>query len=113
MPNNDYYAKGQWNVICDVCGFKFKSSKIRKRWDGLMVCHDDWETNHPQKFLRVKEDKIAPPWTRPDPPITYKVVCYVYESASYADLATADCGRADIADPSYAFLLGVKTESLG
>lgn len=113
MQNNDYYAKGQWNVICDVCGFKLKSGKVRKRWDGLMVCERDWERDHPQKFLRVRPEHIVPPFVRPDPPPAYTTVCYIYESASYADLASADCARADIASPSYSFLLDLKTASLG
>lgn len=111
--SNDYYKHGQWNVICDVCGFKLKSGKVRKRWDGLFVCEKDWEQDHPQKFLRIKEEQIAPRFVRPDTPPTYKTVCFIYESASYADLASADCGRADINTPSYTFLLNLKNVSVG
>lgn len=108
------FIDGAWNVICDSCGFKKKSFEVRKRWDGLYVCADTcWETDHPQKFIRVREGPIAPPFVRPDPIPTYKSVCYIYESAGYADLASADCGRADIAAPAYQFLLSIKTASLG
>lgn len=111
MPAN-YYKSGLWNVICDSCGFKKKSNEVRRRWDGLYVCADTcWETDHPQKFLRVQEGVIAPPFVRTDPDPTYIPVCYIYESASYADLASADCGRADIATPSYAFLLQLKIDN--
>lgn len=48
-----YYAQGDANAICDVCGFEFKHSQLRKRWDGAMVCSDDYETRHPQDFLRA------------------------------------------------------------
>ncbi len=110
MPTN-YYVPGQWNAICDSCGFKKKSSQMRRRWDGLMVCADTcWETDHPQKFLRVTEEEIAPPWTRPEPEPTYRSVCYIYESAAYADLGVADCMRADLASPSYPFLLQLKID---
>lgn len=112
MPSN-YYKPGQWNVICDVCGFKFKSGQVRKRWDGLIVCHTDYEHDHPQKYLRVRETGTAVPFIRDDPAPTYKIVCYIYESVSYADLGSADCMRADIATPSYAYLLALKTASLG
>ena len=61
-----YYIKGDWNAICDVCGFKYKASVLRTRWDGLMVCSGDWETRHPQDFVRGSNDEQVPPWTRPE-----------------------------------------------
>lgn len=63
---SDYYAHGQWNVICDVCGGKFKSNELRKRWDNLMVCSGDWEPRQPQDFVKGVADIQAPPWTRPE-----------------------------------------------
>jgi len=59
---------GQWNVVCDVCGLKHKSGELRRRWDGMMVCKDDYETRHPQDLIRINKEVIAPPWTRPEPP---------------------------------------------
>ena len=61
----DYLKVGDWNAICDVCGFKFKASQLKKRWDGFMVCDKDWERRHPQDFLKAKPDSPTPPWTRP------------------------------------------------
>lgn len=59
---------GDYNAICDVCGFEYKASKLRKRWDGLMVCKDDWETRHPQDLYRFPEGtESVVPWTRPEP----------------------------------------------
>lgn len=108
------YVRGAWNVICDSCGFKKKSFEVRKRWDGLYVCADTcYERDHPQKFLRVKEGVIAPPFVRPDPAPTYLNVCYIYESASYSGLSSSGCWRSGISSPSYAFLLATKTASLG
>ena len=46
----DNYKKGDWNVICDVCGCKMKHSESRKRWDGMLVCGEDWERRHPNDF---------------------------------------------------------------
>ena len=43
---------GDYNVICDVCGFKLKRSQTRKRWDGLLVCDADWEPRHPQDYVK-------------------------------------------------------------
>ena len=61
-----WYDAGDWNAICDVCGFKFKASQLKHRWDGLMVCEDDWEQRHPQELIRPLPDAPALPWTRPD-----------------------------------------------
>lgn len=60
------YMHGSWNVICDVCGFKFKSDDIKERWDGLQVCKDDWEIRHPLDFERGVADDPSVPYTRPD-----------------------------------------------
>ena len=59
-----YYKKGDWNAICDICGNKFKASKLKKQWDGLMVCPQDFSPRHPQEFLRGKKDDQSVEWTR-------------------------------------------------
>lgn len=66
--NGVRFVAGQWNAICDVCAQKYKSSEMRKRWDGLMVCPNDWEPRHPQDFLRSVPDHQAVPWSRPQIP---------------------------------------------
>lgn len=71
MGSRDYYKKGDWNCICDVCGFKRKSSEMRKRWDGVMVCQEDWEPRQPQEFVRGVPDQQSLPWTRPEAPDTF------------------------------------------
>lgn len=58
---------GNWNALCDSCGRKFKASDLKKRWDGLMVCSEDWEMRHPQDLLRVQKEQISVPWSRPYP----------------------------------------------
>ena len=62
---------GTWASICDVCGFRFPSDKLKDRWDGLKVCHNDWESRHPQDFIKIREEKIAPDWVRPVAPDTF------------------------------------------
>lgn len=64
---DSYFKSGDWNVICDVCGFEFKASQLRRRWDGFMVCSKDFEHRHPQDCLRGKRDSPAVPWSRPEP----------------------------------------------
>lgn len=85
---------GTWATVCDVCGFRFPSDKLRKRWDGLMTCSDDYEVRHPQDLIRLKIEEVAPPWVRPES-YQYTVVCYEYNRQSLADIATADCAQAD------------------
>lgn len=68
MSNQNTYKPKAWNALCDSCGFKKKSTDLKLRWDGLMVCADTcWEPRHPQDFLRArKETSNRLPWTRPD-----------------------------------------------
>lgn len=58
---------GNWNALCDSCGRKFKATDLQKRWDGLVVCNEDWEQRHPQDLLRVQREQISVPWARPYP----------------------------------------------
>lgn len=67
------FVSGEWEVFCDVCGFKFKASQLRKQWDNLMVCSADFETRHPQDFVRASVDKMAVPWSRPETTDVYVV----------------------------------------
>ena len=53
------FKSGNHWVVCDVCGFDYRSSDMRKRWDGLVVCKEDFELRHPQDFVRARQDKIA------------------------------------------------------
>jgi len=102
------YSPGKWNIICDVCGWEFKSTEVRKRWDGLIVCHKDWEPDHPQKFLRVRSDPRPVPFIRDEPEDTFTYVCYMYANQAYADIAEADCAQADLASISYARAVELK-----
>jgi hypothetical protein len=87
---------GNWNALCDSCGRKFKALDLKKRWDGLMVCQEDYENRHPSDFLRVQKEKINVDFARPYPAQDTYVgyVCSVYE-LSGADKASADCARAN------------------
>ena len=67
MGGKNYYASGQFNVICDVCGKKIKAGEAKHRWDGFVVCERDFEQRHPQDFVRARQDKISVPFTRPRP----------------------------------------------
>lgn len=62
------YRPGEFYRICDVCGFKKRASETSKRWDGLMVCRDDWEPRHPQDYVRAKPDRMIVREPRPEAP---------------------------------------------
>ena len=61
--NPDFKSGDNW-IECDVCGMDIYASDSKKRWDGLIVCPDDWEMRHPQDFVRARKDKIAADITR-------------------------------------------------
>ena len=54
-------------MICDRCGFKYWNTELRREWTGLMVCRDDFETRHPQDFVRGVADRQVVPVSRPEP----------------------------------------------
>jgi hypothetical protein len=68
MGKSDYYADGEWNTICDMCGFKYKSSQIKKQWDGVMACRKCWRPRQPQDFVRGTKDQQRVSWTRDEAP---------------------------------------------
>lgn len=71
MSKNWNYASGDWNLICDVCSKKIKASEAKQRWDGFIVCKDDYEQRQPLDFIRARQDKISVPFTRPVPTDTF------------------------------------------
>lgn len=74
MPSRNYYKPGDWNAICDRCGFKFKASELKKEWTGLMVCEADFELRHPLDFLKAVPDQISVPWVRMEAPTSNDLI---------------------------------------
>ena len=60
-----YLKRGGYNAICDGCGFQFKNTQLRRRWDGIMTCEKCFEVRHPMEFIKGTKDSFALPWTRP------------------------------------------------
>ena len=52
------YRKGDYNVISDDSGQKFKRSECRITWDGLLVHKSEWQPKHPQLTIRGRKEKI-------------------------------------------------------
>lgn len=103
-----YFKSGDWNAVCDICGFRFKASQLKKNWKNEMVCDADFELRHPQEFVRVRPEKIAAPWVRPEVDILTGPTCWLWMQSAYADLGTADCMQADYLPMSYVDLYTMK-----
>ena len=76
MAHIKLYSRGNWNAICDVCGRQYKSTDLRKRWDNLWVCFQDYEERQPQDFVRGVADTQAVPWARPEGADTFVPINY-------------------------------------
>jgi hypothetical protein len=66
-----------------------------------MVCSDDFEHDHPQKYIRVTEKAQTVPFVRKQADDTFIFVCTLAGATAFADVATADCSQADNTWPSY------------
>ena len=86
---------------------------MRKRWDGLFVCKEDYEIKHPQLSLKVRGDKQQVPIPRPESTDQFLEFCDVWKSSGYSDLATADCARADNNNTPYTLLIATKSTQVG
>lgn len=71
MGDNTFYADGQWNVTCDLCGKKVKSGEAVKTWNNFYVCRHHREQRNPQDYLRGIRDNQSVPFSRPQPPYQF------------------------------------------
>lgn len=71
-PNGkDNYIPGNYWMICDICGLKYRSSEMQERWDHSWSCNKCFEVQHPQEHVRGKQDKISVPAAVPEGEDTY------------------------------------------
>lgn len=89
----DFWADGQWNFYCDLCGAKSKSGTGVKTWDNFYVCRHHKERRNPQDFLCGVVDHQSVPWTRPQGPLIFvpDTVCTVANRNAIAGTAVAGC----------------------
>ena len=66
MTYKDVYLPKNWNVICDICGWKIKASESRHRWDGRITCKKCWEPRHELDLFRAAGVEKGIPWSQPD-----------------------------------------------
>lgn len=90
-----------WYLLCDSCGRKITNKEARKRWDGLVVCQNDWEPKHPALTYRVPtntqgEGSAASRsgLVRPEPDDAEVLSCGLYDSMGVAGYGTAGCAQA-------------------
>jgi hypothetical protein len=96
--SKNYFISGEWNVTCDVCSRKIKAGLAKQRWDGFIVCPDDYEQRHAQDFVKARQDKISVPFQRPLQTPAY-FVCTLESTKGIAGVGIAGCmvaGKLDI-----------------
>lgn len=86
-----HFKSGEWNVVCDICKFKFKSSKLKLNWRGQMVCEDDWEPRNIQDFIKVRAESGSPPWSRPRGEDVFINYCNIVNSQGIAGIGLSGC----------------------
>lgn len=92
MGKADYWADGQWNFTCDLCGAKSKSGTAMKTWDGFYVCRQHKEARNPQDFLRGVKDNQSVPWSRPEKvPETFVQYCTLQGRNAIPSYAVPGC----------------------
>jgi len=85
-------------LLCDSCGRKITNKEARKRWDGLVVCQNDWEPKHPALTYRVPtntqgEGSAASRsgLVRPESTDTFVLTCTLVGTQAIPGLAIAGC----------------------
>ena len=71
MGQADFYKSGDFNAICDLCGMKYKASKLKKTWDNKYNCRKCWEPKHPQYSVKGVKDDLTTPFVRAEPTDTF------------------------------------------
>ena len=86
----NYFLSGEWNLTCDVCSKKIKANEAKQRWDGFIVCPDDFEHRHSQDFVKAKTDKITVPFQRPRHMPEY-FLCTLAQSVAIVNIGVVGC----------------------
>lgn len=97
----DYYAWGQWNVHCSMCGRKLKSDEVEKNWMGQYRCPEHNEPRQAQDFVRGVPDDGSVPFAQL-PTIQPRIVCTLNGTSAIPGYSIPGCmtpGRTNI-DPT-------------
>jgi len=60
----DYFAPGDYNAACSMCGRKRKASELVRNWQGLYRCPEHNEPRQPQDYARGVKENMAVPWAQ-------------------------------------------------
>lgn len=90
----DYWAPGDWNVACSMCGRKRKASELVKNWQGLYRCPEHNEPRQPQDFVRGVPDVETVPFSQPEEDIDIDI-CTFNGISAIPDYALPDCSLPD------------------
>jgi hypothetical protein len=103
MGENDYYAPGDWNVACSMCGRKMKASQMVKNWQGMYRCVKCNEPRHPQDFVRAVQDVQTVPFSQHQLEDDIPLCTYNGQSAwpGYAIPGCSMPGRTQLNDMSF------------
>lgn len=63
-----HFVLGDNNAECDVCGWEWKASKLRRRWDGVYACPNCFEHRPQQDMVRGVKEGQPPEIIRIDQP---------------------------------------------
>lgn len=58
---------GDWLVVDDITGFTIYASESVKLWDGRITHVSNFETRHPQEFIKARRDPKPVPFVRTEP----------------------------------------------
>ena len=77
----DYYAPGDWNIACSMCGRKRKASMMVKNWQGMWRCPEHNEPRHPQDFVKAIPDNMSVPFAQIETDIDIEICTFNGQSA--------------------------------
>lgn len=97
----DFYAPGEWNIVCYQCGRKRKSSQIVKNWQGFYVCPEHNEPRQPQDFVRSIPDVQTVPFAQPMPDYTFGSMCTPNGMSAVPGEAEPGCFTPGYLSPMY------------
>lgn len=64
--------RGDHDVICDRCGFRFSASQTRVEWTNYRVCNECYDEKHERLDIRTFTDKQQVDNPRPPQPARFR-----------------------------------------
>jgi hypothetical protein len=94
--------KSRWKVVCQVCARVLLNTEAKLRWDGLVVCPNDWERKHEalatglhKRFHRSAEGSLPKDAVHTgEPADTFLFVCDMMGAMGLSGYGTTECARA-------------------